>query len=84
MSLIFASWMLGMASSSIAVILGCAVSDVKASAELAPAVFVPQLLFAGLFVRINQIPSYLRWIQVCGVCVCLFVCVCVCVFVFTA
>ncbi len=30
---------------------------------MAPALFVPQLLFAGFFVRTEQIPVYLRWIQ---------------------
>lgn len=58
-----AAWALGVASSSVAVVLGCSVPDVKAVAELAPAVFVPQILFAGFFVRISQIPVYIRWAQ---------------------
>lgn len=61
--LVGAAWALGIASSSVAVVLGCSVPDVKAVAELAPAVFVPQMLFAGFFVRISQIPTYLRWAQ---------------------
>lgn len=61
--LVGAAWALGIASSSVAVVLGCAVPDVKAVAELAPAVFVPQMLFAGFFVRISQIPVYIRWAQ---------------------
>lgn len=57
------AWALGIASSSVAVVLGCSVPDVRAVAELAPAVFVPQMLFAGFFVRISQIPQWLRWAQ---------------------
>jgi hypothetical protein len=29
----------------------------------APAIFVPQLLFAGIFLRIEQIPVWIRWAQ---------------------
>jgi ABC-type multidrug transport system permease subunit len=63
MQLATSAWGLGIASSSVAVVLGCSVPDVKAVAELAPAVFVPQILFSGFFVRIEQIPVYLRWAQ---------------------
>jgi hypothetical protein len=62
-SLVSCAWALGIASSSVAVVLGCSVPDVKTVSELAPAVFVPQMLFAGFFVRIEQIPAYLRWAQ---------------------
>jgi hypothetical protein len=61
--LVLASWGLGVASSSIAVVLGCLVPDVKQVTELAPLLFVPQLLFAGFFIRLSQIPVFLRWAQ---------------------
>ena len=61
--LVLASWGLGLSSSSIAVVLGCAVADVKQVTELAPLLFVPQLLFAGFFIRLSQIPIFLRWAQ---------------------
>jgi len=61
--LVLASWGLGIASSSIAVVLGCAVADVKDVTELAPLLFVPQMLFAGFFIRLSQIPVFLRWAQ---------------------
>jgi hypothetical protein len=38
MQLASSAWALGIASSSVAVVLGCAVSDVKTVTELAPAV----------------------------------------------
>jgi len=63
MQLASSAWALGCASASVAVVLGCSVPDVKTVSELAPAVFVPQMLFAGFFVRIEQIPVYLRWCQ---------------------
>jgi len=61
--LVLASWGLGVASCSIAVVLGCLVSDVKDVTEMAPLLFVPQLLFAGFFIRLSQIPVFLRWAQ---------------------
>merc|ERR1711990_1118520 len=57
------SWGLGMASGSMAVLLGCAVSDIKTVTELSPLLFVPQLLFAGFFIKTSQIPLFLRWAQ---------------------
>ena len=62
-ALVTYAWLLGMSSASVAVIIGCSVANVKDVAELAPAVFVPQMLFAGFFVRTSFIPSWLRWAQ---------------------
>ena len=56
-------WGLGLASASVAVVMGCALTDVKDVTEMAPLLFVPQILFAGFFVRISQIPVFLRWAQ---------------------
>lgn len=57
------SWGLGVVSSSTAVILGCLVGNAKQVTELAPLLFVPQLLFAGFFIRTELIPVFLRWAQ---------------------
>lgn len=66
-TLVGASFLLGVVSSSLAVVLGCIVPDLRTVGELGPLLFVPQLLFAGLFVRISQIPGYLQWVQyTCG------------------
>mmetsp|Transcript_21903 Transcript_21903/g.51184 ORF Transcript_21903/g.51184 Transcript_21903/m.51184 type:complete len:621 (-) Transcript_21903:96-1958(-) len=54
---------LGLATSSVGLLMGCAVTDIKTAMELAPAVLVPQILFAGFFIRIEQIPVVLRWLQ---------------------
>jgi uncharacterized membrane protein len=31
--------------------------------QAAPAIFVPQFLFAGIFLRVEQIPVWIRWAQ---------------------
>lgn len=65
--MILSAWGLAVVSSSMAVFLGCFLTNVKDVAELGPLLFVPQLLFSGYFIKISQIPSYLQWIQyICG------------------
>jgi len=56
-------FLLGVVSSSVAIALGCATTNVKTAIEAVPLAFVPQMLFAGFFVPIAQIPVYLRWSQ---------------------
>jgi ABC-type multidrug transport system permease subunit len=54
---------LGMASTALAVLVGCAFKDVKAANEMVPTLFVPQILFSGFFVSPSLIPIALRWVQ---------------------
>ncbi len=61
--IVLAVFGLGMCASSVAVVLGCLVSDVKDVTELAPLLFVPQMLFVGFFVPTGKIPVFLRWAQ---------------------
>lgn len=61
--MVLAAWALGVASSSIAVALGCAIPNAKNVTEMAPLLFVPQMLFAGFFVKMSQIPVFLQWAQ---------------------
>lgn len=56
-------FLLQVVSASYAFLLGAIVSDVKQAQEFAPLVFVPQLLFTGFFISIEQIPASIRWIQ---------------------
>ena len=56
-------YMLAMASSALAVVLGSAVEDPKLGQEMAPILFVPQMLFAGFFVSPELIPAGLRWLR---------------------
>lgn len=58
---------LAMSSNSLAMILGAGSSDVKEVTEASVMLFVPQILYAGFFTRLNQIPEFLRWAQyLCG------------------
>lgn len=54
---------LAMASTATAVLVGCSVEDPKMAVEFMPVLFLPQILFAGLFVRTELIPVWLRWAQ---------------------
>ncbi len=38
-------------------------SYTQAAVQAAPAVLVPQILFAGFFVKISSIPVWIRWAQ---------------------
>jgi len=61
--LVLATFGLAMASSSVALCLGCSVNNVKDATELSPLLFVPQMLFIGFFIRTSLIPVFLRWAQ---------------------
>ena len=56
-------YLIGVASASLAIMVSSRVSQIKTAMELSPLVFVPQIFFSGVFVRIEQIPAVLRWIQ---------------------
>lgn len=60
-------FLLALVSSTMGMLLGAAVNDVKEVTEFSVFLFVPQLLFTGFFTRISQIPGFLRWAQyLCG------------------
>ncbi len=61
--IVLAAYGLGMCACSVAVMIGCMVSDVKQVNEMAPLLFVPQMLFVGFFIRTSLIPVFLRWAQ---------------------
>ena len=57
----------GLAAGSVALVLGSLVDDVPKAIELAPGTLVPQILFSGWIIPVDDIPSYLQWIQkICG------------------
>jgi hypothetical protein len=56
-------WLQANAAASMAIWLGCCTSSPASAIQLAPAIFVPQVLFSGLFLQIKEVPSYLRWVQ---------------------
>lgn len=61
--LVLATWLLQIVSASYAYVMGAFVETAKTAQELSPLIFVPQLLFSGFFIKIEQIPVALRWIQ---------------------
>ena len=61
--LVLAAWVLSLIASSTALLVGCVLTQVKQAMEAAPAIFVPQIIFSGFFIRIEQIPVWLRWAQ---------------------
>ncbi|EKX32917.1 hypothetical protein GUITHDRAFT_158946 [Guillardia theta CCMP2712] len=60
---VIAHWLIGVAASSTALFAGCWASNVQVAMQAAPAIFVPQILFAGFFIKIQQIPVWIRWAQ---------------------
>ena len=48
---------------STALMIGCLASNVEVAIQASPAIFVPQILFAGFFIQAEQIPVWLRWAQ---------------------
>jgi len=61
--LVCVAWALSMTAASTALMVGCSVPNAQSAQELAPLIFVPQILFTGIFVSINLIPPALRWLQ---------------------
>ena len=60
-------WIAGLAAASTALLVGCIVPNAEVAQQSAPALFVPQLLFAGFFIKTAQIPEWLNWVQyLCG------------------
>ncbi|EKX41157.1 hypothetical protein GUITHDRAFT_60683, partial [Guillardia theta CCMP2712] len=56
-------WLVSIAASSTALFAGSIASNVKVATEALPAIFVPQILFAGFFIKIELIPVWIRWAQ---------------------
>lgn len=61
--LVCVAWALSMTAASTALMVGCSVPNAQSAQELAPLIFVPQILFTGIFVSIDLIPPALRWLQ---------------------
>eukprot|EP01063_Lacrimia_lanifica_P004683 TRINITY_DN12671_c0_g1_i1.p2 TRINITY_DN12671_c0_g1~~TRINITY_DN12671_c0_g1_i1.p2 ORF type:complete len:682 (+),score=283.16 TRINITY_DN12671_c0_g1_i1:47-2092(+) len=61
--LVLATALLGLVSASVALLIGSVASNAQVAIQLSPLIFVPQILFSGIFIPNNMIPDYLRWIQ---------------------
>jgi hypothetical protein len=61
--MVLLSWLLGLASASISLIVGCGVASAQKAMQLAPLALIPQMLFSGLFIPVQKIPASLRWVK---------------------
>merc|ERR1719174_3443077 len=61
--LVCVAWALSMTAASTALMVGCSVANAQSAQELAPLIFVPQILFTGIFIPIGLVPVWLRWLQ---------------------
>jgi hypothetical protein len=57
------AWLVGLCAASTALLFGCVATNVQEAVQAVPVIFMPQVLFAGLFVRVDQIPAWIRWGQ---------------------
>ncbi|KAF4659897.1 hypothetical protein FOZ61_004419 [Perkinsus olseni] len=57
------SWVLNISSVSLAQLVGAAVNSGAQAIQMMPVLFVPQMVFSGLFTSLSNIPVWLRWIQ---------------------
>jgi ABC-type multidrug transport system permease subunit len=63
MLLVLAMFLLGAATCCSALMFGSVFKHVERAVELSFILFVPQIMFSGFFVSIDQIPQILRWAQ---------------------
>jgi hypothetical protein len=61
--MLVAMFLLGLATACTALLFGSSLKDVSKAVELGFLLFVPQILFSGFFVAIDQIPAILQWAQ---------------------
>lgn len=60
---LFITFSLAMTSTAVAVMVGSFFSDVKNAEALFVLVVVPQMYFSGVFIAIELIPIWIRWVQ---------------------
>jgi len=61
--MILATTLISAAATSTALLAACCLADAKQAMEAAPGLFVPQILFAGFFIKMELVPYFTRWIQ---------------------
>jgi ABC-type multidrug transport system permease subunit len=61
--IVYAAFLLSIASASIALLIGSLADDARRAIELSPLILVPQVFFAGFFVPMSEVPAVLSWGQ---------------------
>jgi ABC-type multidrug transport system ATPase subunit/ABC-type multidrug transport system permease subunit len=59
------AFMNGLSAAGLVLAVSATAKTPKEAVEKGPLVFMPQMLFAGLWIRISLIPVWMRWIQWC-------------------
>jgi len=62
-SLLWTVVLLSVCSVSVALAISCVVRQPRETGAVGPLVFVPQMLFSGVFIPVSHMPAYLRWMQ---------------------
>jgi len=60
---VFTFWLTGLGAASLALLVGCIAANAEVANQAGPLLFVPQILFAGFYIKTEQIPVWLRWAQ---------------------
>ena len=60
---ILITWLLGAACASTALLVASLAANPDVAIQMAPVILVPQIMFAGFFIKSTQIPIWLRWAQ---------------------
>ena len=60
---VFTFWLTGLGAASTALLVGCIAANAEVANQAGPLLFVPQILFAGFYIKTEQIPVWLRWAQ---------------------
>jgi hypothetical protein len=58
-----ALWLKNLSAASAFLLAGCVATDPRSVSEIAPFYSTPQITFTGFYIRIDQIPAALRWLQ---------------------
>lgn len=61
--LLLSCYGLAMVSNSVAMIVAAVAPNMKTAGEMVPLAYIPQILFAGYFIRTSQIPEFLQWAE---------------------
>jgi len=56
-------WLVGLGAASTALLVGCLAANAEVASQAGPVLFVPQILFAGFYIKTSQIPVWLSWAQ---------------------
>ncbi|KAF4659412.1 hypothetical protein FOL47_007588 [Perkinsus chesapeaki] len=60
---VLSNLLINLVSASVAQLLGAMANSIDQAMQMVPLLFVPQMIFSGLFTPISQIPVWLRWLQ---------------------